>query len=143
MNSCQKTFLQLLTSLVLAINKQQLLAWLLILCSLFTSVLFFYWAIYTVYDTKQLEQQGHHYYANKQYKKAYSYFYRVAQMTEEAENTTIADRQKLSSRYRFAATAAHSDKNYQDALIMLKKSLEHNPDNQQAIALQKHILAQE
>ena len=120
-------------------KNKQLTAWLLIICSLSASIFFFYWAYYAVYDPKQVEVQGHNAYADKQYSQAYDYFYRSAQIT--ASQTEI-NAQNLSMRYRLAAAAAHAANNYRGARAMLKKSLSHNPDNQQAIALEKYMNTQ-
>jgi tetratricopeptide (TPR) repeat protein len=117
--------------------KQQLLSWTLVMLSLSLCMAFFYWANYALYDPKQLENKGHHFFASKQYSQAYHYFYQAAEIT-----TTLPDiePQKLSSRFRFAATAAYKRKNYPQAVAMLVKSLHYNPVNQQATQLLKHML---
>jgi tetratricopeptide (TPR) repeat protein len=121
------------------------ITWFLITISLLLSGIFFYWAVYAIYDSKELESRGHYEYAKKHYKKSYEYFFRAAEITENAMishpdlETQDLIKQKLSSRYRFAASAAHASKEYKKSWSMLKKSLFYNPDNSQAIALQKHM----
>ncbi len=133
-----------LIKMIITIN-HKFIAWLLIVSSLLLSGLFFYWAVYTIYDSKELESRGHYEYAKKHYKKSYEYFFRAAEITEntmisypDVETQNLA-KQKLSSRYRFAASAAHASKEYKKSRRMLKKSLFYNPNNTQAIALQKHM----
>ena len=122
---------------------------LIILSSMLISSLFFYWSLFMIYDAKALEKQGHVNYANKNYQKAYDYFYRTAiistdMMNKKQDNTpsthsTKSEREKLSARYRFAASAAHANKDYPNTHLMIKKSLSYNSKNKAALSLQRHM----
>lgn len=97
---------------------------------------FFFWALNSIYDSKQIEKRGHTRYAKKQYHQAYLDFSRAVE--QHIQNTST--KEKISEGYRLAASAAHADKQYSQTSEMLRKSLQYNADNEQAHRITKHML---
>ena len=99
-------------------------------------VTFFYWALNSLYDPKQIENRGHKHYAKKQYLQAYLDFQRAVEQNVKAASS----QQKISEGYRLAASAAHANQSYSQAATMLRKAIQHNKNNEQAHHVIKHML---
>lgn len=104
--------------------------------SALTCYIFFYWALNSLYDPKQIEIRGHKHYAKKQYHQAYLDFYQAVEARIKNTNSP----EKISEGYRLAASAAHADQSFSQAADMLRKSIRHNASNQQAHHIIKRML---
>ncbi len=104
--------------------------------SIFACFIFFFWALNSLYDPKQIEIRGHKHYAKKQYHQAYLDF----KLAVESNIKKTSSKQKISEGYRLAASAAHADQHYSQAATMLRKAISYNEDNELAHHIIKHML---
>ncbi len=98
--------------------------------------IFFFWALNSLYDPKEIEIKGHKHYAKKQYHQAYLDF----KLAVENNIKNRSSQQVISEGYRLAASAAHADQHYSQAATMLRKSISYNIDNELAHHIIQHML---
>lgn len=94
--------------------------------------MFLYWVENAVFDATQAENKAHIYFADKEYSKAHSSFYKAATLSENNKDK--------SRQYRCAANAAHAQNDMDETLDMIALSLKYDKTNKNAIALLKAML---
>ena len=108
------------------------LGFVILLSTVVSIFLFFYWVQNAVFDAAQSERKGHKYFANQNYSKAYKKFYLAATLSE--------DKNDKSRQYRCAANAAYAQQDIDKTLEMLTLALKYNKTNENVKALLKVML---